>query len=72
MANKEQHPAYTRPKKITAVKIKHPRGFGTDKERGAKKEWFETKCNGILHKGTKASMMLVSHKCEADEKRRVA
>lgn len=65
MADKSQHVIYTRPKKVTAVKKKLPKGAGTDKERGAKKEWYETRCRGVLHKGTKSSMMLISKKCEA-------
>lgn len=64
MAEKSQH-KYERPAKVRAVKVKHEKGFGTDKERGAKKEWYETRCRGVLHKGTKSSMMLISKKCEA-------
>lgn len=64
MTEKSQH-KYERPAKVRATKVKHVKGFGTDKERSAKKQWFETKCHGVLHKGTRSSMTLISKKCEA-------
>ena len=62
MAEKSQH-KYERPAKVRATKVKHPKGFGTDKERSAKKQWYEVKCGGVLHKGTKSSMLLIAKKC---------
>lgn len=56
MADKSTH-KYERPAKIRAVKAKHPKGFGTDKERHMKKEWYEVRLGGVLYKGTKESLV---------------
>ncbi len=44
MAQKEQH-SYQRTAKIRAVKVKHLKGFGTDKERHVKKTHWEVRCD---------------------------
>lgn len=63
MAEKSQH-KYERPAKVRAVKVRHPKGFGTDKERSIKKTWWETRCDGVLHKGSKSAMLSVSKACK--------
>lgn len=65
MADKSTH-KYERPAKLRAVKAKHPKGFGTDKERKKKKIWFETKCAGRLFKGTKADMIHEAKVCQKE------
>ncbi len=50
--------AYERPKKVRAIKIKHPKGYGTDKERHTKKVWHEVKC--LIHGRGDSKMMKVS------------
>jgi hypothetical protein len=62
MAVKEAH-KFERPAKVRAVKVKHPKGFGTDKEKKVKKTWYETRCHGKLHKGTFEGMTRISKRC---------
>lgn len=63
MADKVQH-KYERPAKVRAVKVKHPKGFGTDKEKHIKSSWWELRCHGVLYKGTYESLQILKKKCD--------